>query len=524
MRDLRPIDECGNKAKMNTDLINVLKKWSSVPLLLGITIWVSLFVARLDMWDGLIVTYASETRNYAGIERLSNDTHLNTVYFLIRGEFAVASVLRISYMRVDRVVVGLALFLICFCTKKIVRDRIKLSKEWAGFAVCALLTFPIWHVLASTTQTFYVVFTSLCMLGVHLIYKNNPYWILPGIILLLISYEMNSAILFAPVLAALYQATEIKTKSFFWNMSKPLLVLTSGCTYWIISNSIDTPTGQYVQYNKLVNPLSMEGWQVIKAGFFEFSSFLILPSLGLSALVAVVLLFRKSSEDEKHTQLLAPIAYVIPLWLASIFPYILVRKSTQVDDFDWFGRHAILLSVPISLGMTIIAHAIVSDLKGKYGRILGIIGASLILLLPQGLLLANGLAAKFGRQEIDIALVRALKTRDIPAGLVEVVGMPTLIPDHRVYESNYLFGKAFGDTSRWTRIAPTSDANFGFSPLTGEPSYQEMYIFHPTENPCRTTIEVMLSQKHTVLDKLKRMLHLSTNTAITVKTVNKVCP
>ena len=102
---------------MNTDPINLIKRWSSIPLLLGIAIWVSLFIARLDMWDGLIVTYASETKNYAGIERLSNDTHLNTVYFLVRGEFAVANFLRTSYLRVDRVVVGLAFFLICFCVK-----------------------------------------------------------------------------------------------------------------------------------------------------------------------------------------------------------------------------------------------------------------------------------------------------------------------------------------------------------------------------------------------------------------------
>ena len=100
---------------MSTAPMILLKKWSSIPLLLGIAIWGSLLVARLDMWDGLIVTYAYETKNYAGIERLSNDTHLNTVYFLIRGEFAVADFLRTSYLRVDRFVVGLAFFLICFC-------------------------------------------------------------------------------------------------------------------------------------------------------------------------------------------------------------------------------------------------------------------------------------------------------------------------------------------------------------------------------------------------------------------------
>ena len=509
---------------MSTAPMILLKKWSSIPLLLGIAIWGSLLVARLDMWDGLIVTYAYETKNYAGIERLSNDTHLNTVYFLIRGEFAVADFLRTSYLRVDRFVVGLAFFLICFCVKNIARDRLKFSKEWSGFAVCAVLTFPIWHVLASTTQTFYVVFTSLCLCGVHLIYKHNPYWIVLGIIMLLISYEMNSAILFAPVLAALYEATEVKTKTIFWKLSKPLVILISGSLYWIMSNIIDTPSGQYVQYNKLVNPLSMEGWQVTKAGFFEFSSFLLLPSLGISILVVVNLLFGKSNEGETNTSVLAQIGYVIPLWLASMFPYILVRKSTQVDDFDWFGRHAILLSIPVSLGITIFACSIVSNLKGKYGRALGMTVASLVLLLPQGLLLANGLAAKFGRQEVDVALVQALKSQEIPAGLVEVIGMPTLIPDHRVYESNYLFGRAFGNTSRWTRIAPATDPNFAFSPLTGEPSYQEMYIYHPVENPCRTTIEVMLTQKHAALDKLKRILHLSTDTLVNIKSVSRSCP
>jgi hypothetical protein len=496
-----------------------------VPWILGTAIWLSMFLHPRDMWDGTIVSYASLTGNFQGIQRLTSDTNLHTVYYLFRGEFFLAELLHIRFIWVDRFVVGVTLLIICFCLTKFIEERCLLEQKWSSLSLVIFLTFPIWHILTSSTQTFYMVLTSMGMAGVFLFYKQNPRAIILGAVLIVLSFEMNSLIMFVPVLVAIFEITELKSKSFIGRLARPLTVFLIAIIYWVATRKFSVPTGLYVGYNKMINPFSIEGWKVIENGISTYSSFFILPAIALSILVLSLILFRtvRGGDSLVSDEISSSFVLIVPLILSSIIPYVLVDKSSGLDDFDWLGRHAILLSIPFTIGVTLLVHSISNSVKHVNLRKTLYCIALIALVLPQGLVLANGFATKYERQIIDAQLVSVLRKYDIPPGVVEIVGLPVLVPDHRVYESNFIFWEAFGSAKWWTRIAPVSDVAFSIPSWTNESSYQATYIFQPSESMCRTLITAELNRKTSFLQKIQVFLNLNAHITVQIKSVSSKC-
>jgi hypothetical protein len=478
-----------------------------------------------DMWDGTIVSYASMTKDFQGIQRLTSDTNLHTVYYLFRAEFFLAELFHIRFILVDRFVVGIALLIICICLKKFIEERCLLEQKWSSLSLVIFLTFPIWHILTSSTPTFYMVFTSMGMVGVFLFYKQTPSAIFLGAILMVMSFEMNSLIMFVPVLVAIFEITEIRSKKFARRLARPFSICLIAIVYWFVTHEISRPMGQYVGYNKLINPFSIAGWKVIGAGISTYSSFFVLPMIAILILVSILILIRTTSEvkhlisiDIRHSFVL-----MVPLFLASVIPYVLVSKSTGIDDFDWLGRHAILLSIPFSIGMTFLAFTISNSVEHVILRKVLYCFTFVALVFPQGFVLVNGFNAKYERQVIDAQLTTVLKKLSIPPGLVEIVGLPLLIPEHRVYESNFIFWEAFGSAKWWTRIAPEPDSTFSIPTWTSESSYQAMYISQPPQTVCRTVISAKLTRTTSFWDKIKNFLNLSNHITVSIKSVSSKC-
>lgn len=496
-----------------------------IPVVLGTTIWMTMILHPRDMWDGTIVSYASLSNNFKGIQRLTSDTSLQSVYYLFRSEFFLADLFHIKFMVVDRIIVGIALLTISMCIRDFIEKRCLLEAKWSSLSLSVFLTFPIWHILTSSTQTFYLVFTSVGMAGLFLIYKQKLKTTLVGLVLLLISFEMNSLIMFIPILAVVFELTETTSRKTLLKFARPFSILSLAAVYWLISRRISIPKGEYVGYNKIVSPFSIEGWTLIKAGMSNYSSFFILPTIGVSVLVCILILF-KTSPDVGFSipdKARYPSPLIVPLLVASVIPYVLVGKSTLIDDLDWSGRHAILLSIPFSIGVTLVARAVVSSVSHIQLNKFLYFFIFVAIVLPQGVIMTHGFITKYERQSIDEQLSISLRTYQIPPGLVEIVGMPPLIPAHRDYESNYLFAETFGKPRWWTRIASTTDPSFSIPSLTTDPSYQEMYIFKPEGRSCRSLISAQLTRRHDLIDRVKTLLNLKTPLKVQIVSFTSKC-
>jgi len=363
------------------------------------------------------------------------------------------------------------------------------------------------------------------MTGIHLVYKEIKYLRICGFLLIVISFEMNSLLLFAPVLALLYSWTDNPNGNFRKTLILPVFICALSIGYLAISRSLTVPSGQYVGYNKMVKPFTLEGWRVLKQGISDYSTFLILPMIGISITCAVATLFRSKFNwyDSGDGLSIRSAIVIVPLLLAAVYPYVLVYKSTPVDDFDWLGRHAILLSVPFSIAITFLVMHLVNQVPAYWGQKLLVALAFLVTISPQGFLLANGLGMKFERELVDQKLIELLKPHRIPSGIVEVVGLPPQVPDHRVYESNYIFFRAYGDSRWWTRIGPVSDPNFVEPIWKNDFRYQEMFIYHPPSKLCRSVVTVEQFYKSSGPRRIKVLLGLHVNTDILVKSVETNC-
>ena len=204
----------------------------------------------------------------------------------------------------------------------------------------------------------------------HLVFKKFWYSYIFGFLLILVSFEMNSLLMFAPVLAVLYAWTDESNNTAKKSFLLPVVTGMFSIGYWTISRSLSVPSGQYVGYNKMVQPFTSAGWGVIKQGFSDYSTFFVLPLIGISITCAAATILRskfKSLSSDNRLNNAAAIL-VVPLLLASIFPYAMVYKSTPVDDFDWLGRHAILLSIPFSMTLTFLFMLVVEQLPPGWRR------------------------------------------------------------------------------------------------------------------------------------------------------------
>jgi len=497
-----------------------------VPCTLGFMLFAILILARSDMWDGTIISYASATGQFHGIRRLTADTDLDSVLILFRFEIFIAKFLHISFLLVDRIVLAAAVVGICSLLHRMVRVQFHLSEQWSAFAMVLFLTFPVWHILASSTQTFYFVLLALGMLGVDLVYRGKRILMLLGFIVLLISFEMNSMLTFAPALALVFEATQQDKRTIPRRLVGPFGITVLGAAYWVTSRGLSQPSGHYANYNVIINPFSVNGWMVIKAGFENYSTFALLPLLGIAVLTCLVTFFGSGDNRVRtpESRSLIPYSALLPLYFASVLPYIVVEKSTLVDDFDWYGRHAIPLSIPVAILTMLSTYCVFQQVEARgWYRMLWKIAVVALLVVPQSYVLMHGLTMKIGRQGFESQLIKALRTEQIKPGIVEIVGLPVFVPDFRVYEANYLMYRTFGEANWWTRIAPAEDPTFAAPDWIQRADYQEMYIYRPPQSACRTIIQVSLTNYGGFWNGAKSVMHLSTNSSVKIASVRSIC-
>jgi TM2 domain-containing membrane protein YozV len=497
------------------------------PLTAGLSLFLALAFARTDMWDAAIINYTIKIASWGGLRRLTADADLDSGFVFGRTQGFLTQIFRLRFLLIDRFVLGIAMLAISCLLYHISKVRFHMSARWSAFGVLLFLTFPSWHILASSTQTYYFVSLALTMFGVHRIYLGKGRTALLGLLLLLMSFDMNSMILFAPALAIIYEATQNDTTSVLKRLSRPFGIALLGIVYWAVSRSLSQPSGLYAGYNQMVDPFSLDGWRVLKTGFTAYSTFAILPLLGLAILACLVILFGSTHQRNQipPSGHVLPLIFLIPLYFAAVLPYVLVQKSTFVDDFDWDGRHAIPLSIPISLIVMLATHLIFQQL-GLHGRwrILWKITAVALLVVPQSFVLMHGLTMKLGRQEFEEKLITELKKEQVKPGIVEIVGLPVFIPDFRVYEANYLMYQAFGKADWWTRIGQAEDPNFVVPDWIQRVDYQKIYIYQPPQTACRTVIQVSLLNYGGFWEGVKSMLHLANKSKVDITSVKSACP
>lgn len=466
------------------------------------------------MWDGVIPSYASETGKFSGVRRLTADTDLDSVYVLFRLESFVGKLVHLSFYRVDRLILGLAMMSIAMLIAHVSKHFFEMSDVAAVSSVLIWLTWPTSHVLVSSTQTFYVVFIAFGMGGAVLFLRARRLHSTIGLALILLSFEMSSMLMFVPVLVLFLEA-RCQSRPRPKGITRPVLVAGVSVIYFAFSRFVSKPSGFYVGYNTILNPLVTGNWVQIKSSLGEFASFAVLPSIAVAMQLITDfgldgLQQRKSSLRRRLNE---GVAFLI---VAAIAPYVLVAKSTPVDDMDWSGRHALLLAISGSIVLgEVLSRGITDFTLNSLGRLARLVPV-LTLITMHGYILSNGYIDKVGRQEFERKLSHELRSLNVPPGVVEIVGAPSLTPDFRVYESNYLMYRTYGVAHWWTRIGATADPTFTVPTWIDQEPYQQTYLYVPQNQSCHTTITVSATGFGQVKQVLRSLWGLESSSTVRI--------
>lgn len=399
---------------------------------------VPFFAFTRDIWDGVIISEAAYVNNLEPIKYwlFSSSWHLQ--YYQIYLFKVLSNATSLSYYYVNYIFIFSSFLLFFFEVKRFCLTNLEMSLKETICSCLVIALFPIWSSTMSSVMTYHLISFVISLTSVRLVFtRNNPSCLI-GYILYGCSLGLNSLLVFIPFLAYMYDLKNAEWKKFIVPSKKTWTLLALGLLYYFVDKSLLPASGPFLFYNEVSFNLK---YILLHTGRFLTYG---IPIAAVFGIVIIYFLFspRKISFNKLMKLINMQIAALFLLSAASIAAYVLVGKSSWLMAHrDWDIRHALLLSVPISL----LAVSIISRLTKilfshkKHFFLLSIIFImtfQFVLSLDAYLLKVNRLA--FEKKLISI-FQRYESKKDV-SYLLDIKGMPTQ-PRYRPYEVKRLYNE-----------------------------------------------------------------------------------
>ena len=472
--------------------------------------------SSMDMWDGVVFSYASETVNYEGsrISLLLFGWYLQ--YFLYKGLFWLEHSTEISFFKLATLIAFLSTaFLgreVFLFSKKVLR----LEYYYSVYALYFFAVFPIWQIFFSSIHSIFIICIFFCFLGVRLVFTSQSIFIKSfGFMIIALSFQLNSLLVLGPCLGYAYQVAGDNLKTNFWLPNKKTIsiFLLAVAIYLVLKVIFPSSATSSDGYNSIINPLSStENFLIILAGIKSFASFfaILFAPILVFFLINLFLIKNYLSDFIAHIKknYLIFLATSI-LLVASIFSYIMVGKAS-VLSFDtvagWGMRHSILLATIFPIFLAIIFRSVsLADQQSKLGHVF----LSLTLCISLSFLTV-GIASKINRMQFQDDLIMLLKKEEVKPGIVyfmfsDLSELPD--PQMREYERNYTFYKAneykidsliFFVSDKSTQIQDknlTNDEVAMINDRAENINYHLVQLYQPSLEtpPCKSLIAIKIS-------------------------------
>jgi len=441
-----------------------------------------------DMWDGTIMEYASEIRDFSGLKTFSTESTWFLQYWLSLAVIEMAALIEISYKNLNALVVSLLMFSIIREAFLISTLRLRLGKRSTLLSCCLVATFPAWVDLLSSVLTVHLFCICIGLFAIRKIHAGRQIARVSSYLLLVPAFNFPSLLMFLPFLSYLYDITDeskYRQSNRFQSSLKTGVVLTIGLGFYAVVRTVFKPHGLYEGYNNIVLTNADGLFRATVAGLYFGTYFA--PLLLVCGLILVTgLLIPREKEvcvvnQERNISDSMAVIGLCLLSCAAIFPYIAVGKGSLLWGVsDWESRQAFPLAVPIALLTTVILKTIYDRANfNLVKKMVVIFGFALVFLNIS--ILTWGVLTKMNRQLFEIELQRIIKinSHQILPGLVEIVGRDIPPPILRSYESNFLMFKSTGKADWWTSVYETRIHNVKLPEfLLNNTVYQKIYIYN----------------------------------------------
>jgi hypothetical protein len=402
-----------------------------------------------DFADGAVVSFARQLGNTDGLFIWLRDSNWLLAIAFYKVVFAISDLSGVGYLVLTKCALSMLLVVLYLECALWARDVFKLPPDQASLAALLCLASPSLYTLANSTATVNLLCICLVFVGHRLYWADRVSVRLIGLTLLVMSFQVNSNLVFALALEVvrLWRSKPHIKQRWIWFLG---LILAAVFVYFSI-RVLSPPQQLFAQYNQLLNPLDHHDFLRIGRVVMMFLTWGIIPLAALVAVAIVSFFLRNRSLDSSWGKVstqdgLISLLALVFLAGAAAFPYVVVGKGPPLFTPTAYGsglteqvfraaysgpiaptwantsmRHGFLFSIPIGLMTWIAAAMMMQKLKLRWsptGLFAILLPLALVWVLP-------AYSNKLQNQWAEMSLVKGFQVLP-PAkpGIVELRYQP----------------------------------------------------------------------------------------------------
>lgn len=498
---------------------------TTVPMTAAIIfVGIPLFSLENDMFDGVLSSYASYIDDFEGQRLWNFDSAWYLQYYLNISIHHVHKIVGLSYLTISKIIQLLSLLLIVNECRTFSHRYLRLRPADAMSTATIAATFGIWHVLSSTVMTHFILFFAIGIFGVRLLIDRNALGQIIGLVLIAISVELKSLLVFLPTYAYV-MAISIRQPTLCRELIPPpkvLIVFFVGVTYYLGINALASPSGYYEGYNAIKIPTGSDEVLKIFRALSVYRMYFVAP-LGCVILSAFLMLIFRHKLQKRFmppTDIGWSILVGALLWISAIFPYVILGKSAPIIDVGWASRHGLLLAFAHPILMVSIfkylGYLVSQNQPNKRGSYIVSLSATLVI-CTQIISLEYGFLTKLNRQIFEKELSSELsKLHPPPPGLVSFRVRGQLPQPHiRYYEANFLFFRVYGEAS-WLVDLYGRRSEEDYRRLADDRAFAKMHVLQPKEGFIQSMPDINVAGYYGWENALRNVFGLTNSTFIQV--------
>jgi hypothetical protein len=402
-----------------------------------------------DFADGAVVNFARLIGNADGLFAWLKDSNWFLVIAFYKVVFAFSDFTGVGYLFFSKCVLSVLLVALYLECAFWARDVFKLPADQALLAALLCIASPSLYTLANSTAVVNLLCIWLVFFGHRLYWSDKIPVRLAGLLLLVMSFQVNSNLVFALALE-MVRLWRFKFQRKLWLLWFSGLLVAAVFVFLSI-RIFSPPTQLFIQYNQFLNPFDSQDFLRVIRVVVMFLTWGVIP---LAAICAVVIASffsanRLLTSQLGKSQIQAQLGLILALVFlagAAAFPYVAVGKGPPLFTPTAYGsglteqvfraaypgpiaptwantstRHGFLFSIPIALMTWIAAVFMTQKLKMRWNSL-----RLFLLLLPLSMVwVLPAYGNKLQNQWAEISLLKGFQAMP-PAkpGIVELRYQP----------------------------------------------------------------------------------------------------
>jgi len=413
------------------------------------------FILGEEFWDGIIFSYAYETKNFSGIKFFLFQSSWYTQYYLSKILLDISYLLNFHYKYIFAFTSFVSIFLCAIEVDKICKHNLKISNQLAIYCSFFFISFPIWHIIHSSIFVIHFLCVWFVLYGVRRYHDNKCF---SGLIFIILSTFLQTNLLFSILLSFLYDYTNNNILKLN-NLKKTFFLFIINIFVFLCLRFFLEPYGLWEGHNSIKNPFIDLYWfkmliiNILNYSTYFFYLFFFLSVCFVSPLFIYNLGYKNFFLKKKNLI----INYILFfLCLSSIIPVLAAGKSSNLFDFGWESRYVILLPIPLTLLIFYNLNLLFVKTNFRYYLkyiIFIMIFSNCVMTFYSHMIIYNYTVFR-------LDLGNFIKSKKLDPGNVLILADKIPKPVMISIESNYVFWTAFNQQSWQTFV--TDDPNFFF--------------------------------------------------------------